>query len=287
MRLLSVLFLLALCSPVFAADPQQPDLLEIARKGRTKDVEALLAHGGDIEMKDKDGRTPLMLAAQYGRTATVELLLAKGAKPATRDNHGWNAYMLALLAPSGGVVHTAHDKVLRLLPQPKRFRLQLDAGWSPSPSMFSSCFMRPAEMAAHIRDLRPDAMVVDAFQRYAVSSGRGLVAILRADARGTSELSNLAPAEGSDAVLALTVEPGASCVQGSDSLTMTVRAQLSLPKSNLPFMDQTFGLGVKTGMKTESAANPNQHGPLYEAWAKSQAGPIYWAAVEALLLREW
>src|SRR3954447_5820057 len=114
----------------FAADPQ-PDLLDAAKKGRTKDVEALLAKSPDIEIKDKEGRTPLMLAAQYGRTATVHLLLEKGAKADTRDTNGWNAYMLALLAPSGGLVHTAHDSVLRLLPQPKRFRLQVNAGWSP------------------------------------------------------------------------------------------------------------------------------------------------------------
>src|SRR5438045_3625500 len=108
-----LLSVLSVCG--FAADPQ-PDLLDAAKKGRAKDVEALLAKGSDLEMKDKEGRTPLMLAAQYGRTATVQLLLGKGAKPDTRDTRGWNAYMLALLAPSGGVVHTTHDPVLRLLP---------------------------------------------------------------------------------------------------------------------------------------------------------------------------
>ena len=51
-------------------------------------------------------------------------------------------------------------------------------------------------------------------------------------------------------------------------------------------LDRVFGLGVKTGMKTESASNANQHAPLYEAWAKSQAGPIYWSIVETLLMRE-
>jgi hypothetical protein len=279
------MLLTALCLPLVAADT--PDLLDAARKGQVKEVEVLLAGGADLEMKDRDGRTPLMLAAQYGRTSTVELLLAKGAKPGTRDAHGWNAYMLALLAPSGGVVHKTHDSVLRLLPAPKRFRLQANAGWSPGSAIFSSCFMRPADMTAHVRDIRPDALVLEALQRFATTSGRDLIAFVRADARGTAEQSNLAPASEIDATLDLSVEPGAACVQGVDRLTMVVRAHLARIQDSSPILEKAFGTGVKTGMKTESANNPNQHAPLYTAWAKGQAGAIYWATVESLLLREW
>src|ERR1035441_7051931 len=76
------------------------DILEAARKGNATEIAALLKKGADLEARDKQGRTPLMLAAQYGRTASVRLLLDKGAKPDARDSHHWNAYMLALLAPS-------------------------------------------------------------------------------------------------------------------------------------------------------------------------------------------
>jgi Ankyrin repeats (3 copies) len=279
------MLLAGLCLPLFAADP--PSLLDAAKKGQLKEVEALLAGGANLEMKDRDGRTPLMLAAQSGRTSTVELLLSKGAKPDTRDSHGWNAYMLALLSPSGGVVHTTHDAVLKLLPPPKRFRLQANAGWSPGKSIFSSCFMRPADMAAHIREIRPDALVLEALQRFATTSGRDLIALVRADARGTSEQSNLAPAADADATLDLFVEPGAACVQGVDSLTLVIHAQLALAQNSSPILEKAFGTGVKTGMKTESANNPNQHAPLYAAWAKGQAGAIYWSTVESLLLHEW
>jgi len=269
---------------VFAAE-QPPDLIEAARKGKNDVIENLLAKGSNIEVKDRDGRTPLMVAAQYGRANTVEFLLAKGAKPDMRDANGWNAYMLALLAPSG-VMHTPHDGVLRLLPQPRRFRLQVNSEWSPGKSIFSSCFMRPAEMEEHVRQIRPDAIVLEVLQRFAVSSGRGMIAIVRGDARGTSEKSNLAPATDIDATLDLAVEPGAACVQGTDRLTMVVRAQLARPQDHEPILERAFGLGVKTGMRTESATNPNQHAPLYEAWAKSQAGSIYWSVIEALLLRD-
>jgi Ankyrin repeats (3 copies) len=283
MRLCTTLLLVF---PMFGADPQ-PDLIDAARKGRNEIVETLLAKGGDIETKDRDGRTPLMIAAQYGRTATVQLLLGKGAKPDIRDSRGWNAYMLALLAPSGGVVHTPHDAVLKLLPAPRRFRLQVNAGWSPGKSIFSSCFMRSSEMTEHVRQIRPDAIVIEALQRFASASGRGLIAIVRADARGTSEKSNLAPASDTDATLDLYVEPGMACVQGSDHLTMLVRAELVNAQNGSSLLDRVFGTGVKTGMKSENATNPNQHAPLYEAWARSQAGSLYWAVVEALLLREW
>src|SRR3954470_3013840 len=104
-------FLLAALT-VLAADLPM-DILDAARKGKTREIEALLVKGADIETRDKDGRTPLMLAAQYGRTAAVQMLLEKGAKADARDVHHWNAFMLALLTPSGGVVRTTHDAVLK------------------------------------------------------------------------------------------------------------------------------------------------------------------------------
>jgi hypothetical protein len=281
-----LLFTVALAARIFAQD-RPPDLLEAAKKGRTKDVETLLATGAPIESKDKEGRTPLMLAAQYGRTATVELLLKKGANPRTRDDKGWDAYMLALLSPSGGLVHTVHDSVLRLLPQPKHFRVLVTISWTAGATMFSSCFMRPPEMLEHMRSLRPDAMMAQAFARYAGSSGKGLIAIAQIDARGTSEHSNLAPPADTDAILDIALEPGASCVQGMDHLIMPSRARLSRTADGASLLDRAFGEGVKIGMKTENARNPNQHGPIYEAWAKSEAKAIYWAVVEALLSREW
>jgi len=94
-------FLLA----ALTASGQTGSLAYAARGGKTKLVEAFLAGGAEIESRDQDGRTPLMLAAQYG----------------------WNAYMLALFSPAGGVIHTTHDGVLRVLPPPKRIRLALNA----------------------------------------------------------------------------------------------------------------------------------------------------------------
>ena len=260
------------------------DLLEAAKKGKNAAIAQLLAKGADLESKDGDGRTPLMLASQYGRTATVRLLLGKGAKADARDGQGWNAYMLALLAPSGGVVHTAHDAVLKLLPQPKRFRIAIDACWTPGQELFSSCFTRPGDLTQHLRQIRPDALVIEALQRFAQSSGRDLMVIVSADARGTSDIPGKATPGDVDAMLTLQVEPGMTCVQQADQVSMPIHATLTRAHGQAGGFEKTFGTGMKTGMRGELATNANQHGPLYESWAKSQAGPIWWAVLTALLL---
>jgi hypothetical protein len=281
MRLPVMLLIAAL--PLLAGG-NSPDLLEAAKKGKTAQIEELLGKGADIESQDHDGRTPLMLAAQYGHTTAVRLLLDKGAKAGARDAQGWNAFMLALLAPSGGVVHTPHDAVLKLLPQPKRFRIAIDAAWSPGKELFSSCFMRPAELTQHLRQLRPDAVVIEAIQHFAQSSGRDLMVIVSADARGTSDISSKSTPDDIDGVLTLEVEPGVTCVQQSDQVNMLIHATLIRSQGQQGGFEKTFGTGMKTGMRGQVATNANQHGPLFESWAKSQAGPIWWAVLTALLM---
>jgi hypothetical protein len=262
-----VLFLLSFAS--LAAVPPD-DWLAAAKKSNTDRVEALLKAGADLEAKDKDGRTALMLAAQYGRADTVRLLLAKGANADARDRRGWNAYMLALLSPSGGIIiHTVHDNVLKLLPPP-HLRLAADARWAPGASFFSSCFMRPEDLARHMDGVRPDALVLEAFRDYVFSSGRGLVELAQAPA-------------GADAELSLLVEPGVTCVQQSDRLSMSIHVRLLRPPDQSPLLERTYGGGMKMGMRGEPAANPTQYPALYQAWAKSQAGLIYWSVIEALM----
>src|ERR1035441_6616823 len=281
MRLCGILLAAAL--PLLADAP--PDILQAARKGMTRDLATLLLKGADLEARDKEGRTPLMLAAQYGRTATVRLLLSKGAKPDVRDSHGWNAYMLALLAPSGGMVHTRHDAVLKLLPQPKRFRIAITASWTPGKALFSSCFMRREELTQHMREIHPDGMVIEALRRYAATSGRDYIAVVSADARGNSEISERPTPKDIDAVLTLLVEPGATCVQQVDQLSLGIQATLNRAQEEKPVLEKSFGgSGLKTGMRGEAATNPKQYGALYAPWVKSEVGPVYWAVLTALLL---
>jgi len=277
-----LLLLLSAGLPLLAADVPM-DILEAARTGKDKEVAALLAKGADIESRDKEGKTPLMLAAEYGRTSTVKLLLEKGAKPEARDAHRWNAYMWALLEPSGGLIRK-HEPVLKLLPKPKRFRLAVTAGWTPGTALFSSCFMRPEDLVQHMRELHPDGMVIEALRHFAASSGRDMIAIVSADARGRSDVSERPAPKDADAVLTLSVEPGATCVQRFDRLNMQIHATLNPPGGETVLLEKSFGAAVKIGMPGYAATNPNQHGPIYESWAKSQAGALYWAVLTALLM---
>jgi hypothetical protein len=91
-----------------------------------------------------------------------------------------------------------------------------------------------------------------------------------------------APA-GADAALSLLVEPGVTCVQQSDRLSMSIHVRLLRPPLESPLLERTYGSGVKTGIRGELAANPTQYPALYRAWAKSQAGSVYWSVLEALL----
>ena len=262
----TVLFLLSLAS--LAAVPPG-DWLAAAKKGDTNRVEALLKAGAELEAQDEDGRTALMLAAQYGRADTVRLLLAQGAHADARDKRGWNAYMLALLSPSGGLIHTVHDNVLKLLPQP-HLRLAAEARWAPGASFFSSCFMRPEELARYMDGVRPDALVLEAFRDYAFNSGRGLVELVRTPG-------------GADAALSLLAEPGVACVEQSDRLSMVIHVRLLRPPDESPLLERSYGGGIRMGMREELATNPAQYAALYQAWAKPQAGPIYWSVIEALM----
>jgi hypothetical protein len=266
-------FLLA----ALTASAQTGSLAGAARAGNTKQVESLLAGGAEIESRDQDGRTPLMLAAQYGRTATVQLLLSKGAKSEARDARGWDAYMLALFSPAGGAIHTAHDGVLKLLPPPQRIRLAFNAAWTPENSK-TSCFLRPDELTQHLRALRPDALIIETIQRFAIASGRDLVAIVQFDALGTSEVPNKTPPEDIDATLFLMVEPNVACGYRADELSMVIHATLTRPGVETPVFSRDF-----PSTHTQAAANPNQYGPLYAECAKFQAAPIYWDVVRALL----
>ena len=56
----------------------------------------LLSKGADVDAQDKQGWTPLHIAAFYGAEPIVDLLLAEGADPLKVTRGGETAYLIAL-----------------------------------------------------------------------------------------------------------------------------------------------------------------------------------------------
>lgn len=59
-------------------------------------LQMLMQLGSDVNFIDKNGRTPLMVAASMGRKEAVETLLKNYAKLDAVDHYGWTALMLAI-----------------------------------------------------------------------------------------------------------------------------------------------------------------------------------------------
>ncbi|KAI1414902.1 ankyrin repeat-containing domain protein [Hypoxylon sp. FL1857] len=67
--------------------------------GDPETVRTLVKAGANMEVRNKDGRTPLMLAAQLGREGLVRSLLSEGANAQARDNWGCTAASYATNFP--------------------------------------------------------------------------------------------------------------------------------------------------------------------------------------------
>jgi len=70
-------------------------------------IEYLIKRGANINAKNTEGQTPLMIAAQNGDLSVVNGLLAYEANPNLQDNDGWTAGMHA--------VRVNNPKIFRLL----------------------------------------------------------------------------------------------------------------------------------------------------------------------------
>jgi hypothetical protein len=102
-------------------------VIAAARDGSLVRLRALISAGADINVKDSEGWTPLMVAALKGHAKTVVLLLSHGAHVETKNNSGWTALrfassvgdteMMTLLIGYGADVNSRDDNRQTILMQ--------------------------------------------------------------------------------------------------------------------------------------------------------------------------
>ncbi|KAF4446834.1 putative ankyrin repeat domain protein [Fusarium austroafricanum] len=80
-----------------------------AVQGHTKLVIFFHTHGADLEVKDKEGRSPLLEAARAGQSATVLYLLEKGTNTESRDAQGGTPLWYAASNGHETTVHHLHE----------------------------------------------------------------------------------------------------------------------------------------------------------------------------------
>ena len=97
------------------ASPTLPEeAAELARKGDTAGLAALIKGGLAVDARDAKGNTLLMLASYHGRAEVVKLLLKSGATVDLRNDKGQT--------PLGGVAFKGYVEIATLL---------IDAGADP------------------------------------------------------------------------------------------------------------------------------------------------------------
>lgn len=87
-----------------AAAHAASDLLAAAESGRTAEVKALIAKGADLETRDSQGRTALLLAVADNHVEMARALLAAGASPNTQAANRDTPWLLAGAAGRSEIV---------------------------------------------------------------------------------------------------------------------------------------------------------------------------------------
>ncbi|KAJ7396999.1 hypothetical protein BTVI_139429 [Pitangus sulphuratus] len=92
------------------ADGNIPLLLAV-QSGHTEVCKYLLDHGADINTRDKNGRTALMMACEVGNLNMVDAFLRRGAHVSLVDVFGQNALHYAKLSENTGIQNLLSSKL--------------------------------------------------------------------------------------------------------------------------------------------------------------------------------
>jgi len=131
-----------------------------------------IARGDDLNARDVNGMTPLMLSAMGNKPTICRLLLAAGADHRLLDSTGRIAYEIAVGAGASETsavldaytatlgIQTKDDRVsrFRLIPEAKGMQVEADVEWEPEsesappetdPSVLASAHAIQREITAH------------------------------------------------------------------------------------------------------------------------------------------
>jgi len=153
-------------------------LMLAAGEARHDLVQALVAHGATINLRNDRGGSALMYAASGGDERSVALLLGRGAEINARARNGWTALTLAAARGFDGIVaallsHGADPNVPDIY------------GWTPL--MRAVQAERPKAVTALLKDARTDVNVADE---------NGQTALHHAAALNAPEIANALLASG-------------------------------------------------------------------------------------------
>jgi ankyrin repeat protein len=71
------------------------ELLKAAQAGKTAEVVRLVENGANVQVRDREGKTALAIAAYYNSWEMAAALLKHGADPNARGYDGWTPLMRA------------------------------------------------------------------------------------------------------------------------------------------------------------------------------------------------
>jgi hypothetical protein len=91
-----------------AVDPAQA-FRQAAEKGDLTALESLLDKQSNIDARDAEGRTALMLAVEHGQGSAVSTLLAYGADPNAADAHGTTPLQAATAGGQSAIIASLHS----------------------------------------------------------------------------------------------------------------------------------------------------------------------------------